>query len=518
MKPSKMWIALLAQVGLVVAGCSGGSGENTSGGGPVDPSASLDIAWLTPPQGVDPALECHIGCRPYWLPVFETLYDVENSINIVPFAAAALPTYSADGLQLTIPLREGRTFHDGTPIDAAAVKTDIERAKTLPKSTAASSLKIVKSVDVANQWTVKITLSQPRPDFEAVLSGPEGALISPKAIASGRNINLEPGDAGSGPYQLKSLVPNNKAVYTAVPNYWKPNRGRVATLNINGITDVNTGINGLQSGQFDLAYGEFLPEARVKQLEAAGFHVPFHESLNTEAILLRINRGALSNPLVRQAMMMAIDRDAISKQIYDGKCVAANQMYTPNVPLSTPGYNPYPYDPAKAKQLLTQAGFPNGFGFDIVTVSGQEASEQNAQVVQQMLGQVGIKVTVTPMTSVEGNQQFTQDKLDARATVGLFEEDSLGTVDYVFMPDGQNHLAIGQADTLTRLHNELTSTTDPAKEQQILAQMGKELTDQVYALPLCYQTETWAASKKVTGMETLAMRGVFDPRALAVTK
>jgi peptide/nickel transport system substrate-binding protein len=100
----------------------------------------LRIGYGTPPQSLDPHLECHIECRPYWIPLFETLYDVGPDATTVPLLAADVPQYSADGRQLSIPLRTGHTFHDGTALGAAAVKASLERGKSLRGSTAASTL------------------------------------------------------------------------------------------------------------------------------------------------------------------------------------------------------------------------------------------------------------------------------------------------------------------------------------------------------------------------------------------
>ncbi|HVW42003.1 MAG TPA: ABC transporter substrate-binding protein [Amycolatopsis sp.] len=524
MKRFKAYIAGLAVIGLVVSACGGGSAGSGQGGGAgsgqVDRSASLSVTWITPPQGVDPALECHIGCRAYWLPVFETLYDIDKDANPVPFAAAAMPAYSADGLQLTIPLRPGRTFHDGTPIDAAAVKTDLERAKTLPKSTAAADLTIVKSVDVVDQWTAKITLSRPRPDFQAVLSGPAGALISPAAIASGRNLAIDPGNAGSGPYLLTSLTPNNKAVYSAVPNYWKPELNQVASLTINGIPDTQTAVNAVQSGTVDAAYGANLLNERKQTLTNAGLKVIQTKSYNLEAILLRSSRGDLSNQLVREALASAIDRDTINKTIYSGTCDPTSQVYPDPLPAHVPNYDPYPYNPDKAKALLAQAGRPNGISFNIVTVSGGSESTQNAQVVQQMLSKVGVQANLTPMNSVDGVVAFNRDQLDARSTVVTFRADSLGSIDYGFSPDGPIHMSVGDgADQLSAMTAQLAKAGSD-QQNQILQQMGKFISDKAYVIPICFQSQSWAAKPKVVGFDNMgyARYGVLDPRMLAVTK
>lgn len=482
-------------------------------------TAEFDFGFHIPPVSLDPHLECHIGCRNYWTPVFETLYDVGEGAAIVPLIASDLPEYSDDGLAMTVPLRPDRTFHDGTPIDAEAVRASIERGKTLDGSTAATILDRVESVEVVDPLTIKLMLNEARPGFEAELASQAGAVISPNAIADGVDIGTDPGDAGSGPYTVESFTPNESVVYNGVPGYQIPDRGLVDTLNVTAVTDATSLLNAFQSGEFDIVYGSAADAELQQQLSDDGFVVTQRPALNTHAILLRITRGELTDPLVRQAMASAIDRETISESLYNGQCPPTSQAFPDPLPAHVPDYDPYPYDPDRARELLAEAGLPDGFELEIVTVSGLPASNDNATVVQQMLGEVGIDVTITPMASADGVQAFNRDEIDARATVVSFRADALGTMQYHFMAGGSGEMAVPQDATLNELYGDLTAAATDDERNAVIQEMGREISDQVFVLPICVQQNTYLSTPEVAGVEQMYynLYGVADWRGIHKT-
>ncbi|HEX4841707.1 MAG TPA: ABC transporter substrate-binding protein, partial [bacterium] len=294
---------------------------------------------------------------------FEPLVDMDYVKNeVVPRLATQWQT-SRDGLTYTFQLRQGVTFHDGTPMTAAAVKSTFDRLLD-PKTKVplrGALLAGIKTVDVVDDTTVRFAMSQPNPLLLRNLTYTTTAIISPAALAkAGDRFGLAPVGAGTGPYTFKEWRRGESILVERTPTYWgkKPSFEEVL---FQVVPDAGTRETMVLAGNVHLA---MLPPAPdIKNLRKNP-RVTLVEAPTDRVIFLAMNNqwGPFKDVRVRQAMNYAINKKALLTSIlFDLGTVEASAC-----PAMMFGHSPmreggWPYDPAKAKQLLAEAGYKDGF-------------------------------------------------------------------------------------------------------------------------------------------------------------
>ncbi|MDQ2765021.1 MAG: ABC transporter substrate-binding protein [Pseudomonadota bacterium] len=287
---------------------------------------------------------------------------------IVP-ALAESWTISPDGLQYTFKLRPGIRFHDGTPFDAAAVKFNFERfcdknsPNYYPKTASfvAAYVKWIKAVEVLDPMSVRITLTAPNYEWlrQGLQSYGQPLIISPAAVAKYGNAGIALHPIGTGPFRFVERTQGVRTVLERNPDYW----GRKALLDrvvFRPLQDPATRVNALEDGEVQMITTP--PWDEIEGLVKDGF------KLSTNANVPYINFLYLNNHFkpfqderVRRAVNMAIDREGIARDIYRKTGRAEFGMLSPGTYAYDPEFQSYKYDPAAAKKLLADAGYPNGF-------------------------------------------------------------------------------------------------------------------------------------------------------------
>lgn len=220
-----------------------------------------------------------------------------------------------DRRSVTFTLREGVTFSDGAPVDAAAVKTSLDRGLTLPESTVRASLSAIAGVTAVDPRTVRVDAARSAADIPAILAGAEGSIISPSALTAP---DLDRRPVGSGAYVLESLTLGDVAVYVRRDGYWDPQAQQAARLELRYMPDNNARTSALRSGQVDLAVAA---ENQIEQLETAeGVAVSTYPQAATINVRLNSGRPHLSDPRVRQALNFALDREQLNTTLLGGQC------------------------------------------------------------------------------------------------------------------------------------------------------------------------------------------------------
>jgi len=396
--------ALVAALTLVVAACGGSS----SGGGSSDSSSSgsgkrggtLTLAPIVTAQPWD-LKDAGLGNNAqYYQPVYDPLLRLDAKGNPTPNLATKW-AYDKTQTQLTLTLKTGVKFTDGTPFDATAVKTNLEHTKT-GANEAAGQLKGIKSVTVVNPTTATVKLSAPDPSFVANLGNVAGMMASPKAIADG---SLKKGPVGTGPYTLDPSATTSGSQYTFVrnPSYWNAQAFPFDKIVLKPLTDPTAVLNALRSGQINGALMTSLKN--VAPAQSAGLTITKFTSGDVDGVYIWDRGGkmvkALGNVKVRQALNYAFDKNAIVKTAKQGYGEPTTQVFNKSTAaFDTSLDTKYTYDPAKAKQLLAEAGYPNGFDVTIPDLSSVFPDAQAAMV--QELEDVGVKVKVDklPVTQV----------------------------------------------------------------------------------------------------------------------
>lgn len=366
------------------------------------------IGLVAEPVTFDPPQVTDLNTTRVVRRIYEGLTDfVYGTYEIAPGLAESWDI-SDDGKVYTFHLRKGVKFHDGAPFDAAAVKYSMER-QINPDHPAHSTGKYpfaknylgnVDAIDVVDSHTVRFTLKEPMAPFLQYLTHQSIRIVSPKALQEwGADITTHP--AGTGPYKLQEWQPGVKTVLAANEDYWR-GAPSIKTLIYVPIVEAQARLSAITTGEIDLTYdvpteslNALRSDPNVVVLEGLSAHV-WYVTLN-----VRLDDPPLSNKLVRQALNYAVDKESIVKNILQGTGVVA---YSPLSPVYGEYHNEnvarYPYDPAKAKALLAEAGYPDGFSCKFMVPesgSGMQSPVEMATYIQANLAAVGVDCEIQTM-------------------------------------------------------------------------------------------------------------------------
>lgn len=230
----------------------GGNTEQQLRAGEARQGGELTIALAEEPDVLDPSLALTFVGRIVFSSFCEKLYDVNQDLDIVPQLAADLPEISDDGLTVTIPLRDGVKFNDGTQFDAEAVKTSLERHKSIPDSARASELTPIEKIDAVDETTVRLTLSEPFSPLTAVLADRSGMVMSPTQLEKlGADFGDEPECVG--PFDFVERVAQDRIVLKKSRYYYDRDLVNLDGLTYRIIIEPNVRVSNLRSGDIDVA-------------------------------------------------------------------------------------------------------------------------------------------------------------------------------------------------------------------------------------------------------------------------
>ncbi|SFS14890.1 peptide/nickel transport system substrate-binding protein [Microbacterium sp. cf046] len=379
--------AIAVTTALAVTACAGGS---TDGGG--EGAGTLTLGAIGAPTTFDPAGSQWGNLSPFYQAVFDTLLLATPEGTIEPWLATEW-SYNDDNTVLTLTLRDDVTFSDGSKLTADVVAKNLQRFKD-GTSPDAGYFAGVASFEAPDDTTVVITLSAPDPAMLNYLTRDPG-LVGAEASLDSADAATNP--VGSGPYILDTAatVTGTTYSYTKNPDYWNPDVQYYDNLVINVLSDPTAALNAIKAGEANgvkLANNDALTE-----VEAAGWTVNANE-LDFQGLLLLDRAGtmdpALADVKVRQAINYAFDRDGLLTALQTDHGTVTTQVF----PATSDAYDPeldsyYDYDPEKAKELLAEAGYPDGLSISMPTVSVLSATTYT--LVAQQLADVGITVEAT---------------------------------------------------------------------------------------------------------------------------
>ncbi len=411
-----VWMVAAAGLAAALAGC-GGSGDQAAptgstpktGAGPArkvltyavgNDIANLDTALIT---DVESAIVATQVCQ-------GLLKMKPGSVEIEPDLAER-HEISPDGRTYTFHLRRGVRFHDGAPLDSKAVLFSVQRqmdrnhpyhvagrmryAKFLFGDPSSTATELVREISAPDDYTVVFTLSAPYVPFLRNLAMTSAAVVSPRSAETyGRDFNTTM--VGTGPFRVRSLKPMQMAVLERNPDYWGP-PPPLDEIRFRIIRDANVRVNSIRKGECDVISG--IDPNTVPLLEkSAGVRVLSEPSMNVGYLGLNNARPPLNNPLVRRALNHAVNKDYIAGTLFSGTSVAARGLIPPGMLGYAPDRAGYPYDPEKAKKLLSEAGYPGGF---LLTMTCHDRPRiynpvgiKLVERVQQDLAQVGVTLKI----------------------------------------------------------------------------------------------------------------------------
>jgi peptide/nickel transport system substrate-binding protein len=334
--------------------------------------------------------------------VYASITTLDPAGDVKPGLASAWK-FGPGGKSVTFTLRPGLKFSDGTPLNAQAVKENIHRALTQQNSTIASELAVISKVVVNSPTSFTLDLAQTDYQVPYLLAGKDGMMVSPAAFSDPGKIPTNP--VGAGPFKLTSYVPDSHADLVRNPGYWDASQIHVADFTVQDITEPSQILAALESGQVNVAY---IAGNQVAAAKAAGFKIAVIPSEVVNELDIQTTTKPFNNPDVVKAINYAINRQAIVGVQASGYGTPAYQPF----PKGFVGYdaslaNLYPYDPAKAKQLLAAAGYPHGIKITLDSVSEDDPI---AEQIQGQLATAGITATIKDVPIDTETQYLYIDK------------------------------------------------------------------------------------------------------------
>ena len=353
---------------------------------------SAVIGMSIEPAGLDPTIAAPVAIgQVTWQNIFQGLVRIDRAGHVVPQLARSW-TVSPDGLTYTFALQTGVTFSDGEPFDSASAKFTLDRARgSASVNPQKQFFTVIDAIETPDAATLVLHLKQPSGNLLYWLAWPASVMIAPKAAETDRT---EP--VGTGPFVLKQWSKGDRVELAKSPTYWDGAHApalEAATFRFVG--DAQAQAAGLRSGDLDA-----VPELEAPELFADFKKDPRFAAVagNTELkVVAGMNdtRKPFDDVRVRRALMMAVDRKALVEAVSSGFGQTIGSHYTPNDPGYVDLAGALPYDPVKAKALLAEAGYPNGFAFSMKTPQMSYAT-RSSEVLQAMFAEVGVTMTIVP--------------------------------------------------------------------------------------------------------------------------
>ena len=459
---------------------------------------TLRIGIQDDPDVLDPHRSRTYSGRLVYTALCDKLVDINPQLNYVPQLATAWH-WSEDGKTLTMTLRDGVTFHDGEVFDAAAVKFNLDRARTLPDSLRKSELSSVESVEVIDAKTVAIKVKQPDATLISQLSDRAGMMLAPKASAT--EVGAKP--ICSGPYKFVQRVQQDRIVLERFDNYWNKQAYHFDKVIFLPIPDTSVRLANLRSGDLDII--ERVAPTDVKTARADSklqvFNTP---GLGYMQLMYNTSNGERAKtPIgqdkrVRQAFELAIDRDAINQVVFEGLYAPSAQPF----PTSSPYYDkslPIPArDVEQSKKLLAEAGVKLPLEVEL-KVANNPIAQQVGQIVQAMADEAGFKVNLvaTEYATLLSEQQAGNFQIGMTAWSGRPDPD--GNIhQFVTCKGGQNdgHFCDPKLDDLL---NKARTTNDQTQRQALYAAALRLMAVDVPGTYLYFDPRIIAMSNKLSG-------------------
>lgn len=354
---------------------------------------TLRIGLESDPDALDPARSRTFVGRIVFAALCDKLIEVTPELELTPELATEW-TVSDDGLTIDMTLREGVVFHDGTPFDAEAVKANIERSQTLEDSVRRSEITSIERVEVVDPTHVRLHLSAPDAPLLAQLADRAGMMLSPASF--GADVAANP--VCSGPFRFVSRVAQDRIELEKFDDYWNADAIKLEGVTYLPIPDSTVRLANLRSGDLDLI--NRLAATDVPTVEgASGLSFQRADGLGYQGITFNTGNGPRAetpfgqDARLREALSLAIDREAINQVVFAGLNAPASQFVPQVSPYFDPAFPVPPRDVDRAKALLAEAGHADGVDLELQAPNTPE-SQQVVQMIQAMAAEAGIRVNI----------------------------------------------------------------------------------------------------------------------------
>ena len=466
---------------------------------------TLRVGLAEDPDVLDPSLARSFVGRVVFAALCDKLFDIDEKLAIVPQLATGYE-WSADSKALTLKLRPGVTFHDGEKFDAAAVKFNLERHKTMPGSNRRGELAPVSSVEVIDAATVKLNLSAPFSPLLAQLADRAGIMVSPKAaLAAGEKFGLKP--VCSGPFKFVERVAQDRILFERFGAYWNKDAVHFDKVIYTPIPDATVRLANLKSGQLDFA--ERLAPSDMEKLQSdKKLKISRITEIGYQGITINIGKSELAqkNPLgrsalVREAFELSLDRQGLAQVVMDNEATVGNQWVPPTNSYYAKNMPMPKRDIARAKALLKEAGVPRP-SFTLVTPTTSDA-QRLALVVQAMSREAGFDVKIQAAEFATSLNMADKGEFEAYVLAWSGRADPDGNL-FSFYGCKQPLNYAGYCDAETEsLLNQSRAQRDPALRKKLFEQIAARVMKERAIIYVYHRNWLWAYSNKLAGVRNI---------------
>jgi len=452
------------------------------------PGGDLVMGLSAEPDRLDPTTSSSLYTRYVMNSICEKLYDIDAEGNLVPQLATALPKVSANGLRVTIPVRDDVVFADNTPFDAEAVKTTLQRHLTKKDSTRKGELGPITGIEAPTSSSVVISYEKPFAPLAASLADRAGMMLSPRAL---EEMGDDFGDRPTcvGPFKFVERTPQTSISVEKDPLYYAADQVQLKTITYRIMADANIRAANLRSGDIQIADSISTQDVDALTRES-GIGLLQTSSLGYQAMTVNVGNvdgagadpGKIDTPLasdsrVRLALHHAIDREGLVNSVFNNWYQPACSPISPVSPFATERSNEcLPYDPARSKALLAEAGVPVPFPIG-VKVTNTAESLRLAQALQAAVAPAGFELKIEP---VEYSTLLDlQDVGDFEAILLGWSGriDPHGNMFNFLTTGGGNNYSGYSNETVDRLMSEAARSTDPAERADAYASVIEQLRE-----------------------------------------
>jgi peptide/nickel transport system substrate-binding protein len=442
------------------------------------------------------------------LNLYETLYRLNPDGDVEDWLAEQT-VISSDGLTWTITLRGGVKFHDGTDFDAAAVKDNLEQRQALDTFLLRAQIQPIEEVRVIDSGTVQLLLSRPFDSLRKILASPSFGMQSPTAMAE----FSEPDEyarnaAGTAPFKVESFS-TEEIILVRFDEYWGP-KAHLDRLVFRFVPEPAARILAVEAGDIQVAEVSAGPELERLRSEAEVSLITPEPQLATWMVF-NTGRGPTAEKLVRQAIVYAINKDAIPP-LYFGLGKPADSLVAPTI-VGYTNETTYPHDPEEARRLLAEAGIQPGTPLDLVPGSGGVQTIEAAQLIKEDLDSVGFNVTIRTVEFSAWLAEVRKSAADSQWNITIFLAGATQTLDaeepyrrFLYgpneAPDGNNwsHYNNPEFDTLL---DQQTTVNVVDERNLLLADLHHILWDDVPVYPLAWTGEVFLTTQAVRDVEVV---------------
>ncbi|MGC4020305.1 MAG: ABC transporter substrate-binding protein [Muricomes sp.] len=489
-------LVLTMAASIALSGCSGdkkaapSTESNQLSGNPVE-GGSIKVGISQDLDSLDPHKAVAAGTKEVLFNIFEGLVKPDKDGNLVG-AVASDYEISEDAKVYTFTLRDGVKFHNGKDVTAQDVKYSIDRcADTSNGEPLVSAYSIIEAVNILDEKTVEIRLTEPNTEFLAYMT----TAIIPKDYDA-----LETAPVGTGPFKYVSRSPQENIILEKNKDYWGE-KAHLDKVEFKIVADADMLVTNLKGGSIDMALR--LTSSQAAEL-TKGFHIEEGTMNLVQALYLNNDVEPLNNEKVRQALCYAVNPEEIMGMMADGKGVRIGTSMYPGLKKyydeKYAGYYEQDYD--KAKELLKEAGYPDGFDLEITVSSADQPHVDTAQVIVEELKNIGVNATIKPV-EWEAWLEGVYSKRDYQSTVVGVDAANLSARAMLerFTSDAPGNFINFKDAEYDKIFKEATAATDEAKQIELYKKLEDILAKKAANVYIQDLANLVAMSNKYGGYE-----------------